>query len=75
MRILLVEDDSAVSHSIALMLRSDVLTVDMTDLGQDAIELAKYSDYDLILLDLTLPDLSGYESCAPCASRASTRRC
>lgn len=61
MRILLVEDDSAVSHSIALMLRSDAFAVDITDLGEDAIELAKYSDYDLILLDLNLPDLSGYE--------------
>src|SRR3954463_15067706 len=61
MRILVVEDDPAVSHSIALMLRSDAFTLDMTDLGQDAIELARYSDYDLILLDLNLPDLSGYE--------------
>src|SRR3954449_5303859 len=61
MRILVVEDDSAVSHSIALMLRSDAVIIDMTDLGEDAIELAKYSDYDLILLDLNLPDLSGYE--------------
>src|SRR3954463_3399707 len=58
MRILVVEDDSAVSHSIALMLRSDAVIIDMTDLGEDAIELAKYSDYDLILLDL---NLSGYE--------------
>src|SRR3954467_5170992 len=61
MRILVVEDDSAVSHSIAVMLRSDAVIIDMTDLGEDAIELAKYSDYDLILLDLNLPDLSGYE--------------
>src|SRR5215204_1913400 len=61
MRILVVEDDPAVSHSLALMLRSDTCTVDTTDLGEEGIEIAKLSPYDLVLLDLNLPDLSGYE--------------
>jgi two-component system, cell cycle response regulator CtrA len=61
MHILVVEDDPAVSHSLALMLGPETCTIDMTDLGEDGIELAKLNLYDLILLDLNLPDLSGYE--------------
>jgi two-component system cell cycle response regulator CtrA len=61
MRILVVEDDPAVSHSIALMLRSVTCTIHTTDLGDEAIELAKLYNYSIILLDLNLPDLSGYE--------------
>src|SRR5215213_4189133 len=61
MRILVVEDDPAVSRSIALMLRSDTCTVDTTDLGEEGVELGKLNTYDIILLDLNLPDLSGYE--------------
>jgi two-component system cell cycle response regulator CtrA len=61
MRILAVEDDPAVSRSLALMLRSDTCIVDTADLGEEGIELAKVNTYDLILLDLNLPDLSGYE--------------
>src|SRR5215212_11165147 len=61
MRILAVEDDPAVSRSLALMLRSDTCIVDTTNLGEEGIELAQVNPYDLILLDLNLPDRSGYE--------------
>jgi two-component system, cell cycle response regulator CtrA len=62
MHILVVEDDPAVSHSIQLMLRSENnCTVHTTELGEEGIELAKLNAYDIIFLDLNLPDMSGYE--------------
>jgi two-component system cell cycle response regulator CtrA len=60
-RILLVEDDPTTSRSIELMLTHANLNVFCTDLGEDGIDLAKLYDYDLILLDLNLPDMSGHE--------------
>ncbi len=61
MRILLVEDDPTTSRSIELMLTHANLNVYCTDMGEDGIDLAKLYDYDLILLDLNLPDISGHE--------------
>ena len=61
MRVLLVEDDPTTSRSIELMLTHSNFNVYCTDLGEDAIELSKLYDYDLILLDLNLPDLSGLD--------------
>jgi two-component system cell cycle response regulator CtrA len=61
MRVLLIEDDPATSRSIELMLTHANLNVYCTDLGEDGIDLAKLYDYDLILLDLNLPDMSGHE--------------
>ena len=61
MRILLVEDDAATSKSIALMLSSAGYIVDTPDLGEDGVEIGKLYDYDIILLDLILPDIDGYE--------------
>lgn len=61
MRVLLVEDDSSTAKSIELMLKSEGYVVDSTDLGEDGLDLGKVYDYDIIILDLMLPDMDGYE--------------
>ena len=61
MRVLLIEDDSATAQSIELMLKSEGFNVYTTDLGEEGIDLGKIYDYDLILLDLNLPDMTGME--------------
>lgn len=61
MRVLLVEDDPTISQSIELMLTSTGMVVDNTDLGEDGLEIGKLYDYDIIILDLMLPDIDGYE--------------
>ena len=61
MRILLIENDPATSKSIELMLGHANFNVYTTDLGEEGIDLAKLYDYDLILLDLVLPDINGHD--------------
>jgi two-component system cell cycle response regulator CtrA len=61
MRVLLIEDDPATARSIELMLRSERFNVYTTDLGEEGIDLGKIYDYDIILLDLNLPDMSGFD--------------
>lgn len=61
MRVLLIEDDPATAKSIEIMLTHANLNVYATDLGEEGIDLAKLYDYDLILLDLGLPDMLGHD--------------
>ena len=61
MRVLLIEDDSATAQSIELMLKLERFNVYTTNLGEEGIDLGKVYDYDIILLDLNLPDMSGFE--------------
>src|SRR3546814_17915356 len=61
MRILLVEDDDSTARAIELMLKAEGWIVDVTDQGEDGLEIGQLYDYDLILLDIMLPDMDGYE--------------
>src|ERR1700704_3806160 len=61
MGVLLIEDDSATAKSIELILKSESFNAYTTDLGEEGVDLGKLYDYDIILLDLSLPDMSGYE--------------
>ena len=61
MRVLLIDDDAAIARSIELMLKVEEINVYRTDLGEEGVDLGKIYDYDIILLDLNLPDISGYE--------------
>lgn len=61
MRVLLIEDDNNTSKSIQNILKKEGFIVDATDLGQDGLEIGKLYDYDIIVLDLMLPDIDGFE--------------
>ena len=61
MRVLLIEDDAPTAQAIELMLKSESFNVYATDLGEEGADLAKLYDYDAIVLDLVLPDMSGYD--------------
>ncbi|HJO74928.1 MAG TPA: response regulator transcription factor [Rhodospirillales bacterium] len=61
MRVLLVEDDPVTVQSVEMMLKSEGMVVDSTDLGENGLEIGKLYDYDIIVLDLMLPDINGLE--------------
>ena len=61
MRVLLVEDDIDAARGIVLMLKSAGTVVDQADTGEEALELTRHYDYDIVVLDLMLPDMEGYE--------------
>jgi two-component system cell cycle response regulator CtrA len=61
MRILLIEDEPTTAKGIELMLSVEGFNVDTTDLGEEGVDLGKLYDYDIICLDLNLPDMHGYD--------------
>jgi len=60
-RVLLIEDDPSTAQAVEMALKSEGSICDRTDLGEDGLEIGKLYDYDIIILDLMLPDMDGFE--------------
>jgi len=60
-RVLLVEDDNATARSTELALAAEGIICDTAEVGEEGVQIAKIYDYDLVILDLMLPDMDGYE--------------
>jgi two-component system cell cycle response regulator CtrA len=60
-RILIIEDDEIVASSVELFLKSEGFRTHTETLGEEALEVARHYEYDAILMDLNLPDMSGVE--------------
>jgi len=61
MRVLLVEDELIAARGVSIMLKAAGAVVDHSETGEEAIELARHYEYDIVLLDIALPDIDGYE--------------
>lgn len=61
MRVLLVEDDMTAARGITMVMKSGSAVVDHADTGEEALELLRHYDYDVMILELVLPDMEGFE--------------
>ena len=61
MRVLIVERDGIANRALAQLLRANGVIVDQIDNGQEALDLSRHYDYDVVVLDLLLADMEGYE--------------
>ena len=61
MRVLLVEDDLTAARGVSLMLKAIGAVIDHSEAGEEALELLRHYEYDVVLLDLVLPDIEGFE--------------
>ncbi|MGC8475428.1 MAG: response regulator transcription factor CtrA [Acetobacteraceae bacterium] len=61
MRVLLVEDDVTAARGITMVMKSGAAVVDHADTGEEALELLRHYEYDVMILDLVLSDMEGFE--------------
>lgn len=73
MRVLVVEDEPRLAKAIAAGLEQHGFAVDVARDGRAGLDLARYGDFDAIVLDIMLPALNGYDVCSGSARRESGR--
>ena len=74
-RILVVEDEPDIALGLQLDLRDEGYEVEVTGNGDEASRRAREPGWDLILLDVMLPEKTALRSAANCGGRRSARRC
>ena len=62
-RVLVVDDEKLIVKGIRFSLEQDGMEVDCAYDGEEALELAKNNTYDMVLLDVMLPKMTGFEVC------------
>ena len=62
-KILIIEDESSFSEALSFLLQKEGYTTQISDNGKDGLEQFKSQDFDLVLLDLMIPEMSGIEVC------------
>ena len=75
MRVLMIEDDVLSNRALVNALRDTGAVVEQVESGEEALEMLRHYDYDIVMLDLTLADMEGYEVVRRMRARGSTRRC
>ena len=73
MRVLLIEDEPTLAKSVELMLRSESFDVTTVEDGEAGLRVARAEQYGIILLDLNLPGMDGYNVLQQLRSRPATR--
>jgi two-component system, OmpR family, response regulator len=64
MRVLIVEDDARMAAAIRRGLRAEGVVADVATRGEDALWMAGSTEFDAVVLDLMLPGIDGFETCA-----------
>jgi DNA-binding response OmpR family regulator len=70
MRVLIVEDDDAIATPLAKGLEREGLAVDRVETGNDALDRSAHAPFDVVLLDLGLPDRDGFDVCRELRARS-----
>lgn len=61
MRVLLIEDDPSMVRAVESILAADKHQIESTDLGEEGVDLGRLYDFDAIILDINLPDMTGHD--------------